>query len=93
MSIVYIQISNTYLPEFLNILLYIEANPVWMCRKCLYWAVIFTDWKRNFPKDIDKKIYFMNVLWSTSCLDCILKEGTAVCPKARLHSSRQIPKG
>ena len=28
MSIVYIQISKTYLPEFLNILLYIEANPV-----------------------------------------------------------------
>ena len=25
-----IQISNTYLPEFLNILLYVEANPVWM---------------------------------------------------------------
>ena len=32
LSIVYIQISNTYLPEFLNILLYVEANPVWMCR-------------------------------------------------------------
>ena len=31
LSIVYIQISNTYLPEFLNILLYVEANPVWMC--------------------------------------------------------------
>ena len=30
--IVYIQILNTYLPEFLNILLYVEANPVWMCR-------------------------------------------------------------
>ena len=28
LSIVYIQISNTYLPEFLNILLYVEANPV-----------------------------------------------------------------
>ena len=28
LSIVYIQISNTYLPEFLNILLYIKANPV-----------------------------------------------------------------
>ena len=28
LSIVYIQISNTYLPEFVNILLYIEANPV-----------------------------------------------------------------
>ena len=26
--IVYIQISNSYLPEFLNILLYIQANPV-----------------------------------------------------------------
>ena len=24
-------ISNTYLPEFLNILLYVKANPVWMC--------------------------------------------------------------
>ena len=34
----YIQISSTYLPEFLNILLYVEANPVWMC---LYSAVIF----------------------------------------------------
>ena len=32
LSIVYIQISNTYLPEFLKILLYVEANPVWMCR-------------------------------------------------------------
>ena len=32
LSIVYIQISNTYLPEFLNILLYVEANPVRMCR-------------------------------------------------------------
>ena len=30
--IMYIQISNTYLPEFLDILLYVEANPVWMCR-------------------------------------------------------------
>ena len=39
--IVYIQISNSYLPEFLNILLYIQANPVWMCRQCLYSAVIF----------------------------------------------------
>ena len=28
LSIVYVQISNTYLPEFLNILLYVEANPV-----------------------------------------------------------------
>ena len=28
LSIVYIQLSNTYLPEFLNILLYVEANPV-----------------------------------------------------------------
>ena len=28
LSIVYIQISNTYLPEFLNILLYVEAYPV-----------------------------------------------------------------
>ena len=28
LSIVSIQISNTYLPEFLNILLYVEANPV-----------------------------------------------------------------
>jgi len=32
LSIVYIQISNTYLPERLNILLYVEANPVWMRR-------------------------------------------------------------
>ena len=32
LSIVYFQILNTYLPEFLNILLYVEANPVWMCR-------------------------------------------------------------
>ena len=32
LSIVYIQILNTYLPEFLNILVYVEANPVWMCR-------------------------------------------------------------
>ena len=32
LSIVYIQILNTYLPEFLNILLYVEANPEWMCR-------------------------------------------------------------
>ena len=28
LSFVYIQIPNTYLPEFLNILLYVEANPV-----------------------------------------------------------------
>ena len=32
LSIVYIQISNTYLSEFPNILLYVEANPVRMCR-------------------------------------------------------------
>ena len=32
LSIVYIQILNTYLPEFVNILLYVEAYPVWMCR-------------------------------------------------------------
>ena len=32
LSIVYIQIANTYLTEFLNILLYVEANPVEMCR-------------------------------------------------------------
>ena len=32
LSIVYIQISNTHLPEFLNILLYVEANPVQKCR-------------------------------------------------------------
>ena len=32
MSIVFSQISNTYLPEFLNISLYVEANPVWMYR-------------------------------------------------------------
>ena len=32
LSIVYIEISNTYLPEFLNILLYVGANPVLMCR-------------------------------------------------------------
>ena len=31
LSIVYSQISNTYLPEFLNILLYFKANPEWMC--------------------------------------------------------------
>ena len=31
-SIVYIQISHTYLPESLNILLYVEANPVWICQ-------------------------------------------------------------
>ena len=41
MSIVYIQISNSYLQEFLNTLLYVEANFVWMCRWCLYSAVIF----------------------------------------------------
>ena len=32
LSIVYIHISNTYLPEFLNILLYVEVNPVWMSK-------------------------------------------------------------
>ena len=31
LSIVYIQISNSYFPEFLNSLLYVDANPVWMC--------------------------------------------------------------
>ena len=30
-SIAYGQISNTYLTELLNISLYVEANPVWMC--------------------------------------------------------------
>ena len=28
LSIVYFQISNAFLPEFVNILLYVEANPV-----------------------------------------------------------------
>ena len=32
LSIVYIQISNTYLSESLNILLYVKANPVWICQ-------------------------------------------------------------
>ena len=32
LSTVYFQISNTYLTEFVKILLYVEANPVWMCR-------------------------------------------------------------
>ena len=32
LSIVYFQISNAFLPEFVNILLYVEANPVWTCR-------------------------------------------------------------
>ena len=41
LSIVYIQISNAYLPEFLNISINVEANPVWICRQCLYSAVIF----------------------------------------------------
>ena len=47
LSIVYFQISNTYLPEFLNILRYVEVNPVWMCPKCLYSAVIFNS-KLNY---------------------------------------------
>ena len=42
LSIAYFQILNSYLLEFLNILLYVETNPVWMCLKCLYSAVIFT---------------------------------------------------
>ena len=39
-SIVFIQISNTYLPEFLNILLYVEVNPVWNqydVNVCIQW--------------------------------------------------------
>ena len=32
MSIVYFQISDTFLPEFVNILLFVKANPVWMYR-------------------------------------------------------------
>ena len=34
LSIVYIQISNTYLPVFLNIVLYVEANPVCVVNVC-----------------------------------------------------------
>ena len=52
LSIVYIQISNTYLPEFLNILLYVEASPVQICPYCLYSAVIFNSkldyWKTHW---------------------------------------------
>ena len=51
LSIVYIQISNTYLPEFLNLLLYVEVNPVWMCPKCLYSAVIFNS-KLNYTLSV-----------------------------------------
>ena len=32
LSIVYFQISNTYLLEFVNILRCVKANPIWMCR-------------------------------------------------------------
>ena len=35
LSIVYSQILNTYLPEFVNILLYVEANPVLPCEQSL----------------------------------------------------------
>ena len=31
LSIVYFQISNTYFLEFVNILRYVKANPIWMC--------------------------------------------------------------
>ena len=34
LSIVYIHISNTYSPEFLNILLYVEANPLCVVNVC-----------------------------------------------------------
>ena len=47
LSIVYIQISNTYLREFLIILLYAKVNPVRMCTKCLYSVVIFNS-KLNY---------------------------------------------
>ena len=57
-SIVYIPISNTHLPEFLNILLYVEANPVWICRYCLYSAVIFNS-------KLDYNLIFM--LWISYC--------------------------
>ena len=40
-SVVYIQISNTYLPEFPNILLYVEANPVYECVVNVYQMGIF----------------------------------------------------
>ena len=59
LSIVYIQISSTYLRDFLNILLHVEVNPVWMCPKCMYSAVIF-----NSKLNCYSRYRFWNVMLS-----------------------------
>ena len=66
----FIQISNTYLAEFLNILLYVEANPVWMCRQCLYSAVIFNS-KLDYcivTRSVNSSLVFFYPLDSVSLL-------------------------
>ena len=83
LSVVYIQISNTYLPEFPNILLYVEANPVWMCR--LHSAVIFSsklDYsyrKTNVLKAFFSAIHAVWSLWS-----CIYHEVKEILGKLSL---------
>ena len=70
LSILYIQISNNdYLPEFPNILLYVEANLVWMCRKCLYSAVIFNSKLDYFLiASVGKKKYVLSIIIKTAIM-------------------------
>ena len=73
LSVVYIQISNTYLPEFPNILLYVEANPVWMRR--LYSAVIFSsklDYSYRSTHVLKAFFSAMHAVWSL--WSCEIKE-------------------
>ena len=76
LSVVYIQISNTYLPEFPNILLYVEANPVWMRR--LYSAVIFSsklDYSYRSTNVLKAFFSAMHAVWSLwSCVYHEIKE-------------------
>ena len=70
LSVVYIQISNTCLPEFPNILLYVEANPVWMRR--LYSAVIFSsklDYSYRSTNVLKAFFSAMHAVWSLSEAD------------------------
>ena len=83
LSVVYIQISNTYLPEFPNILLYVEANPVWMCR--LYSAVIFSsklDYSYRTTNVLKAFFSAMHAVWSL--WSCIYHEIKEILRKLRL---------
>ena len=68
LSIVYIQISNAYLPEFLNISINVEANPVWICRQCLYSAVIFNS-KLDYWRPLsDSRLLTNNLIYASPAL-------------------------